>query len=98
MTKIQTTTYNKFDMYDRKEKAEQDFRQRERTFNAIRKQERELVLAELEKRTNEKIKYIPKDDKDYIMALIPMVSVEDLTAILQELKENPPKHKKFGLD
>ena len=92
MTKIQTTTYNKFDMYDRKEKAEKDFRQRERTFNAIRKQERELVLAELEKRTNEKIKYVPVND----MVVIPMVSVEDLAEIIKDLKENPPKHKKFG--
>ena len=92
MTKIQTTTYNKFDMYDRKEKAEQDFRQRQRTFNAIRKQEREIILAELENRINEKIKYIPVND----MAVVPMVSVEDLTEILKELKENPPKHKKFG--
>lgn len=92
MAKIQTTTYNKFDMYAKKEKTEKEFRQRERTFNAIRKQERELLFAEIEKRTNEKIKYVPIND----MAVVPMVSVEDLAEILQGLKENPPKHKKFG--
>lgn len=91
--KIQTTTYNKFDMYDRKEETEKAYRERERSFNAIRKQEREFVLTELEKRANEKIKYVSINE----MAVMPVITIEDLTEIIKSLQENPKKPKKFGL-
>ena len=91
--KIQTTTYNKFDMYDRKEEREKAYRERQKTFNAIRKQEREFVLTELEKRANEKIKYVAINE----MAVMPVITIEDLTEIINSLQENPKKPKKFGL-
>ncbi|MBR1984731.1 MAG: hypothetical protein IKA31_03235 [Clostridia bacterium] len=76
---------------EKKEEKDKIYRERQKQYHIICKQERELVLSEFEKRTNEKIKYVPVND----MAVVPMVSLEDLMEILQELKENPPKHKKF---
>lgn len=83
--------YEILKLEEEKKAKEKQLRERERQYKAIRKNEREKLLEELEKAVNEKIKYIPVNERNFVL----MVSVEDLVDIFNEAKENSSKIKKF---
>lgn len=83
--------YEILKLEEEKKAKEKQLRERERQYKAIRKNEREKLLEELEKAINEKIKYLPINE----MACVPVITIEELMQIFKESKEHSEKIKRF---
>lgn len=83
--------YEILKLEEEKKTKEKQLRERERQYKAIRKNEREKLIEELEKAINEKINYAPINE----MVCVPVITVEELVQIFKEAKERSEKIKRF---
>lgn len=83
--------YDILKLEEEKKAKEKQLRERERQYKAIRKNEREKLIEELEKAINEKIKYAPINE----MVCVPVITVEELMQIFKESKKHSEKIKRF---